>query len=242
MISAGQPSEPVLPRRPLAAIAISALLVAAAVVVIIAAAHVTPNGYAPRPGTAAHVAPGVPLPRPTLPSQAPRHPNHTTSSLGSIALLAIIGLCLAIAAAVLSVIVHTVRVPRLRRRDRAAARLTADGMLGVNARMTAALESGIDELAAERPARDSIIACWQRLRAAAAEAGIAPVPSDTPEQAINRVLAAGGAQAEPLEGLAELYREARFSRHSLGADAVQAARGALAAILLDLHHGARADV
>jgi hypothetical protein len=241
MISAGEPSEPSLPRRPLVVIAIVALLVAGAVVLVIAAAHVTPNGYAPGPARAGHIAPGVPLPTPTLPSHPPGHKQRTTSSLGSVALLALVGLCLAIAAAVVSVILQTVRVPRLRRRARAS-RLAAEGMFGVTQRMADAVESGIDELAAERPARDSIIACWQRLRVAASEAGITPVPSDTPEQAINRVLGASGAGAAPLEALAELYREARFSRHVMGAAAVTAARDALDAILVDLRQGARADV
>jgi hypothetical protein len=239
MISAGEPSSS---RRPLAVIAIVALLVAGAVMLVIAAAHVTPNGYAQRPAQAVHVAPGVPLPLPTLPSQPPRHQQRTTDSLGSVALLALVGLCLAITAAVVSVIIQTVRVPRLRRRARAASRLAAEGMLGVTERMTAAVESGMDELAAERPARDSIIACWQRLRGAASDAGITPVPSDTPEQAINRVLGASGARAEPMEALAELYREARFSRHVMGDAAVAAARDALDAILIDLRQGASADV
>jgi Zn-dependent protease with chaperone function len=242
MISAGEPSAPSLRWRPVAVIAIVALLVAGAVLLVIAAAHVTPNGYAPGPARAGDIGAGVPLPTPTLPSQPPRHPQRTTSSLGSVALLALVGLCLAIAAAVVSVIVQTVRVPRLRRRERAASRLAAEAMFGVTEQLAAAVESGIDELAAERPARDSIIACWQRVRAAASDAGITPVASDTPEQAINRVLAASGARAEPLEALAELYREARFSRHVMGAAAVATARDALDAILVDLRQGASADV
>ncbi len=176
-------------------------------------------------------APGVPLPLPTLPSLPPRHHDHPSNSQGALALLAIIGLCLAIAAAVLSVIIHSVHMPRLRRRERAAYQLAPESMLGVAEQMTAAVESGMGELDAERPVRDSIIACWQRLRVSAADAGIAPVPSDTPEQAINRVLAASGARAEPLAALAELYREARFSRHAMDGAAVTAARDALGAIL-----------
>lgn len=237
MITAGQPGPA---RRPLAVLGAILLLVVGALVLVIAAAHVTPTGYAPVRAQDVHVAPGVPLPLPTLPSLPPRHHDHPSNSQGALALLAIIGLCLAIAAAVLSVIIHSVHMPRLRRRERAAYQLAPESMLGVAEQMTAAVESGMGELDAERPVRDSIIACWQRLRVSAADAGIAPVPSDTPEQAINRVLAASGARAEPLAALAELYREARFSRHAMDGAAVTAARDALGAILADLRQGADA--
>ena len=98
-------------------------------------------------------------------------------------------------------------------------------------RLADAAAEGLDELAAEGPVADVIIACWQRLRAAAAEAGVPPVASDTPAEAIARVLRAGAvsdAAARPLATLAGLYREARFSEHEMSRGDVWVARQALA--------------
>jgi hypothetical protein len=83
-----------------------------------------------------------------------------------------------------------------------------------------------------------IITCWQRLRAAAAQAGVPPVASDTPEESIARVLRAGAvseAAAPPLATLAGLYREARFSEHEMSRGDVWVARQALQAIVAQLN-------
>ena len=61
--------------------------------------------------------------------------------------------------------------------------------------------------------------------------------ADTPEEAVGRMLGAGGVRAEPLRRLADLYREARFSRHRMTETDVDAARAALTGILDDLRQG-----
>ena len=51
------------------------------------------------------------------------------------------------------------------------------------------------------------------------------------------MLGAGGVRAEPLRRLADLYREARFSRHRMTEADADAAREALTGILDDLRQG-----
>ncbi len=80
----------------------------------------------------------------------------------------------------------------------------------------ARLESG--------PVDDAIVACWLGLEAAAAKAGTQRLPSQTSAELTERVLAEHRVTPQTLRRLAELYREARFSRHTLGEDARADAR------------------
>jgi hypothetical protein len=74
------------------------------------------------------------------------------------------------------------------------------------------------------PLDDAIVACWLGLEAAAAQAGTHRRPSETSAELTERVLADHQVTPQTLRRLAELYREARFSRHALGADARTDAR------------------
>lgn len=219
------------------------LLVVAAFVVALLGAHVDPPGYAPRPAPSA-----VEIPE-TQPSTNARPPAHgadreSTSrplhEVGNLVLWLyaafVIGCLLALA-----VLVFRAVADRARRLPRGASEPDERGYdlqpELVAQRMAAAAVAGLDELAAEGRVADAIIACWQRLRAAAEEAGVPPVASDTPEQAIARVLRAGAVSegaARPLTTLADLYREARFSEHEMSRGDVWVARQALQAIVAEL--------
>jgi hypothetical protein len=83
----------------------------------------------------------------------------------------------------------------------------------------AAMESGT--------ATDAVIACWVALEDAAASAGVARQPAETPSEFTVRVLAVGGISAPELTRLAGLYREARYSSHGSSEEARAEARAAL---------------
>lgn len=77
------------------------------------------------------------------------------------------------------------------------------------------------DLAAARSAlhsgapRNGIVACWQRLEVDAAAAGFERWESETSAEYVERVIAATSVDVAPIEELASLYREARFSSHPL---------------------------
>jgi hypothetical protein len=76
-------------------------------------------------------------------------------------------------------------------------------------------------------ARNAIVACWLRLEDDIAAAGLARTPSETSAELTERVLAHAAVDNAAVLELADLYREARFSKHELG-DAERArARSAL---------------
>lgn len=85
--------------------------------------------------------------------------------------------------------------------------------------------------------RNAIVACWLRLEAAAAAAGVEPRPSDTAEEATTRILAERSVDPEAALRLAALYREARFSSHVMEEEARDAAIACLDAI----HDGLRRE-
>ena len=82
--------------------------------------------------------------------------------------------------------------------------------------------------------RNGIVACWVVLEEAAAEAGVAPWPAETPTEFVVRFLHTLDVDPRPVAALAELYREARFSTHPLGEDARTRAHHALGAVLDEL--------
>lgn len=82
--------------------------------------------------------------------------------------------------------------------------------------------------------RDAVVACWLRLEDAAALAGTARRPAETAGELTARVLAAHRVAPDTLRRLADLYREARYSRHPLDERARDEARAALERIRAEL--------
>jgi hypothetical protein len=93
-------------------------------------------------------------------------------------------------------------------------------------RLAEAVESGLGTVSTGMPA-NAVVACWLALERAAASAGVPRRESETPAEFTVRVLAAADVSQPLLERLAELYREARFSRHDLPESARAEAREAL---------------
>ena len=85
-----------------------------------------------------------------------------------------------------------------------------------------ALESG--------PVDDAIVACWVRLEEAAAGAGVARRPSETPAELTVRLLSRFDVPEDAIDRLLALYRQARYSRRRMSADERQAAIASLQAI------------
>ncbi|MDX6321487.1 MAG: hypothetical protein QOF52_1345 [Propionibacteriaceae bacterium] len=102
--------------------------------------------------------------------------------------------------------------------------LAASSMAGAVDDATAAIRTpGVGE---------GIVACWQSLETAAGAVGVPRHPSETSTEFTLRLLAELQVQTEPVERLAALFREARFSRHPMDQSSRQTARDAL----LDIRH------
>jgi Domain of unknown function (DUF4129) len=118
-------------------------------------------------------------------------------------------------------IASEVKVPQGLSRDGSAA-----GQVVSAERLAEAVESGLGTVSTGTPA-NAIVACWLTLERVAASAGVPRREYETPAEFTVRVLAAADVSQPLLERLAELYREARFSRHDLPESARAEAREAL---------------
>lgn len=81
---------------------------------------------------------------------------------------------------------------------------------------------------------NAVVAAWVRLEDAVRGAGLRDDDSRTSTELVTSVIGGFGVRQAPLERLAELYREARFSRHPVGEDARTRAGEALREIQGDL--------
>lgn len=81
---------------------------------------------------------------------------------------------------------------------------------------------------------DAVIAAWVALEDAVRSAGVRDDDSRTAAELVTAVLRSHRVDREPLDTLAALYREARFSRHPIGEEQRTAAREALVRVQADL--------
>jgi len=125
-------------------------------------------------------------------------------------------LMLSIAAAIIAVFAWRHR-PRLRWRRRR--RRSADFEVLVDVASTIAADAEAQRAALRRGApRNAIVECWLRLEAAVVAAGVRRDPADTAEELTRRVLASAQVDPSAIDRLAALYREARFSTHTMDED------------------------
>lgn len=215
------------------------LLVTAALLLVALASHVVPPKYgrdAP-PHYDSQEAHATSHPATTTPAPLSRQPGGASHPLA--VLVPAYVLLGVIAAGLVWALVNvlTTRLRGGRREWRRAPGTDGDAAAEqLAARIGTAVHEGLEDLA-QGPVADAIIACWLRLEDAAASAGIALRRSDTPAETIVRVLEVGSGRRvrpEPAQALAQLYREARFSRHVMGEPARAAARAALEDIRADL--------
>lgn len=94
-------------------------------------------------------------------------------------------------------------------------------------------EAGLDALDQGEP-RNAIVAAWVALESSAGAAGLPRHPYETSAEYVQRVLQVWAVDADALDRLAALYREARFSTHPLTEAHRSGAVTALRAIRADL--------
>lgn len=88
-------------------------------------------------------------------------------------------------------------------------------------------------------AREAVIACWLLLGRAAAVAGSPARPAETAGEFAVRLAGEQMLSESALARLADLYREARFSRHPVTDDLRRSARRALGVLQSELGSGVR---
>jgi hypothetical protein len=83
-----------------------------------------------------------------------------------------------------------------------------------------------------------VIACWVRLEQAAAAAGTARLPGDSPTDLVGRLLREQRVDAGVLAALLAVYREARYATHTVDDRMRAQAVSALQRLRVDLGAGA----
>jgi hypothetical protein len=171
-------------------------------------------------------------------SQAPQPPEAASGLpdwVGSVALVLIAILVLVM----LWVVVWALLRDQIKRRARKGGR-------GKGARreprtaeeLVAALDAGLEELSdADRDPRRAVIACWVRLEQAAAAAGTPRHPGDSPTDLVGRLLSEQRVDAGVLAALLDVYRQARYTTHTVDDQMRQQARQALERLRADLGAG-----
>jgi hypothetical protein len=99
--------------------------------------------------------------------------------------------------------------------------------------LAAAVEEGLRGLDQGGPG-EGVVASWVLLERAAADAGTHRAAPDTPSELAGRLIDRHAVSSAPLLRLADLYREARFSRHELPESARTEARAALEQLRAEL--------
>lgn len=103
----------------------------------------------------------------------------------------------------------------------------------VRRRVSNTLRSTMSQMA-NGQIRDGVILCWYRLEQTAEAAGLRRRPAETSSDLAERLLSSLPLSEAPLNRLAALYREARFSSHPIPAEAVAQARADLAQLRSEL--------
>lgn len=102
----------------------------------------------------------------------------------------------------------------------------------------AVVDAGLADLDDDGDPRRAVIACWVRLEQASAAAGVERGVGDTSSELVARLLAAELViRADVLEGLAAIYREARYAPHVIDASMRERARAALLQLRRELAGG-----
>jgi hypothetical protein len=154
----------------------------------------------------------APSPRPTLTSEAPS--EFRSLALPDWVLWALIAIAVALVATVLVVALGAAvrKGSKFKRRAIRRPQPRHAAPADVGSEVVAAVEAGLVELdEADVDPRRAVIACWVRLERAAAAAGTPRHPGDTSTDLVLRLLSGHHLSPDVLTGLAELYRQARYS-------------------------------
>ena len=85
--------------------------------------------------------------------------------------------------------------------------------------------------------KNAIVACWMQLERGVAASGLERLSAETSLEYVARVVAASSVRPEPIRELADLYREARFSRHDMSDADRERARALLSDVVAAVRHG-----
>lgn len=156
--------------------------------------------------------------------------------LRMLAALFVLAVCAALTYAVVRAAAGLRALRRLRRLrstacrrgdDYADERSTDDAVTALRRRLRDGIDAGVAQLEGTAPSREVVIACYQELERAAADAGTARAPADTPSELVVRMLAGHHVPAASAETLVALYEQARFSPHPVDDSMRAAARRCL---------------
>lgn len=143
------------------------------------------------------------------------------------------GILLGVTALVVWLLVEVARQARARRaQDDVRAAVEFD-VLDAAARVSESITLDADEqdaLLRTGEPRNAIVAAWHRFEVQGERAGVPRRPSETSSEFAIRVLDLVEADTGPVNALAELYREARFSEHPMTEEHRDRALAALGAI------------
>ncbi|HEX5428349.1 MAG TPA: DUF4129 domain-containing protein [Pedococcus sp.] len=126
----------------------------------------------------------------------------------------------------------------------AGRRLVVEDEVGVEVLPEELLEQAreSEQLLSRGTPANAVVAAWVRLEDAVRGAGLRDDDSRTSTELVTSVIRGLGVRQAPLDQLAALYREARFSRHPVGEDARARAGAALREIQADLRHVTRTPI
>ncbi len=124
----------------------------------------------------------------------------------------------------------------LSREDDREPRIDAEDALDTLVEATAAGPAGVR---AQGDPRNAVVACWVALEDGVSRAGLEPSPAETSVDLATRVLARWRVDPVAVTALADLYREARFSRHPVTEQQRDEAVAILDRINADLRAAAR---
>ena len=216
MRRAGQDGLPLLnfPRRALMAMAAApfGILVALLVILILVLKR--------RPRQLAALRPGIPG-RSGLSS-------HLVTKVATVTVSEATVLAAAVALIALAVFL----VSRVRSRRMRAKPATDSSVLSEE--LTGALDETLVELAAGGDPRQAVIAAYERMQAVLTTLGLAPQPSETPLEYLERAFSRLDTSHRALTRLTDLFETARFSVHSVDVGMRREAESALAGLRAEL--------
>ncbi len=229
---------------PTARVTAIAVVVLAALALVALAARSERAGTVTTAPTVSPTAPSEPrISGPVKPDDRELNRDRGTDTSGDempdivVVVLGIAILALAVSAMLVFAVAVRPRVslPELGRAVGAAPDVgrSSPGRDAAAARLAAAARAGLLELEHGGPG-EGVVACWVLLERAAADAGTHRARPDTPSELVGRLIDRHDVSPGPLLRLAELYREARYSRHVLPESARTEARELLARVATEL--------
>lgn len=210
---------------PAAAVALLAVAAAAAVF----AAPQARWSSEPEPADALEPLPSAP----TGPPAPPSKPVDVDATVPDWLATAMIGLGVVVAAVIVAILLWrigltAVRTARARRHPAGTTVVDEPVRIGRTQAVAAAVAAGLADLAdLDADPRRAVIACWVRLEAVAAAVGTARHAGDTATDLVSRLLDDHRVSAAVLDGLAAVYRQARYATHVIDEEMRAAAVGAL---------------